>query len=57
MMCMIGHSAAGRLDLGQTAALEYFAGIGLLSEDTEKIMNTNARRILGLRDPLLVAAE
>mgnify|MGYP006170646971 CR=1 FL=1 len=39
------------------AALEFFAGIGLSEEDTERVMNTNARKILGLRDPLKVAAE
>lgn len=39
------------------AALEYFAGIGLSDEDQEKVMNGNARRILGLRDPLRAAAE
>lgn len=39
------------------AALEFFDGIGLSAEDQEKILNTNARRILGLRDPLRAAAE
>jgi aminocarboxymuconate-semialdehyde decarboxylase len=39
------------------AALNFFAGIGLSEDDRDKIMNTNARRILGLRDPLQAAAE
>lgn len=40
-----------------SAALNYFNGIGLSDEDTEKVMSSNARRILGLADPLRVAAE
>ena len=39
------------------ATLMYFDGIGLSESDTEKIMNTNARRILGLQDPIRAAAE
>ena len=39
------------------ATLKYFAGIGLSEVDQEKIINSNARRILGLRDPLRAAAE
>jgi aminocarboxymuconate-semialdehyde decarboxylase len=33
-------------------ALEYFDKIGLSAADQEKILNTNARRILGLRMPV-----
>ncbi|NQV54690.1 MAG: amidohydrolase [Rhodospirillales bacterium] len=38
-------------------ALKFFDGIGLSAEDNEKILNGNARRILGLKDPLKAAAE
>ena len=38
------------------AALNFFAGIGLSEDDQEKIINTDARRILGLRDPVQAAA-
>ena len=41
------------------AALQHFSEIGLSAEDQEKILNSNARRILNLRDPRVakVAAE
>lgn len=37
-------------------ALRYFAEIGLSPADQEKILNSNARRILNLRDPVQPAA-
>ena len=33
------------------AALKFFNGIGLSPEDQNKVLNTNARRILNLKDP------
>jgi aminocarboxymuconate-semialdehyde decarboxylase len=35
--------------------LEYFAEIGLSQADQEKVLNSNARRILGLREPAKAA--
>jgi aminocarboxymuconate-semialdehyde decarboxylase len=32
-------------------ALEYLSGVGLSEADLEKVLYSNARRILGLRDP------
>jgi aminocarboxymuconate-semialdehyde decarboxylase len=37
-------------------ALKYFNAIGLSAADQEKILNSNARRILNLRDPALRVA-
>ena len=34
------------------AALKYIAEIGLSKEDQQKLFYDNARRILGLRDPV-----
>lgn len=38
-------------------ALKYFAEIGLSASDQEKILNSNARRILNLRDPAAAKAR
>ena len=38
-------------------ALRYFSEIGLSAQDQEKILNSNARRILNLRDPKPAAAK
>ena len=38
-------------------ALEYLGQVGLSESDLEKILYSNARRILGLRDPVDTAAE
>jgi aminocarboxymuconate-semialdehyde decarboxylase len=38
-------------------ALKYFSEVGLSAQDQEKILNSNARRILNLRDPKPAAAK
>ena len=43
--------------LHPTDALRFFDEVGLPADDQEKILNTNARRILGLREPVQALAK